>query len=326
MKRCFVIFAVALSLVSASVVDAQNFWEPTGLANLSVDALAINENGQIFAGMGSGGIFRSTNNGNSWTQVFGSQNKGWVKTLSINANGHIFAGLFYGYVFRSTNNGDSWTEVLSVPEVNVYCLSINSSGHVFVGTDDGGGVYRSTDDGDSWTQIATGLTDRSVESLAINANGHIFAGVFGRGVYRSTNNGDSWALVNGDPNDDINSIVIDPSGHIFVGTRYFGVYWTTDNGNSWEQINGGLPDVTKGGDCILAISPNGYMFAGTDEGVFRSVQPITVVRGTSGHECRQHYFCSSKTTRTHLIRKLKFAFSFPKPAMSCYESPTLLVR
>jgi photosystem II stability/assembly factor-like uncharacterized protein len=271
--------------------DNGNSWPRVfaGQSDHSVLTLAINANGHVFAGVTTGEVFRSTNNGTSWTPInFGLTNR-YVLSLAINANGHIFAGIDKGGgVYRSMDNGDSWAQINvgfpNDPFFDVNALAFNSSGHVFAGTDQG--IYRSTNNGDSWTQITTGLTNRIIESLAINANGHIFAGAFTVGVFRSTNNGGSWTLVNGNPNDDINSImIISPSGHIFVGTRYFGVYRSTDNGNSWVQINSGLPNVTSLLSVeILAISPNGYMFAGTNAGVFRSVQPITVVRETSDNE------------------------------------------
>src|SRR5689334_21695909 len=62
----------------------------------------------LFAGTG-GGVFHSTNNGTSWTQV----NTGLTTTdvLSLADSGtNLYAGTNGGGVFRSTNNGASWTQ------------------------------------------------------------------------------------------------------------------------------------------------------------------------------------------------------------------------
>jgi len=123
-----------------------NFWQQTsGLYGGTISALAINNvSGHIFAATVGGGIFRSTNNGDSWTAVNSGLTNTTVFALAINARGHIFAGTtFTGGVFRSTNNGDSWTQVNSgLTSTVVYALAINANGYIFAGTYHGR-VFRS---------------------------------------------------------------------------------------------------------------------------------------------------------------------------------------
>ena len=90
------------------VTDNGNHWTGvnTGLENSTVRSLAINAGGHIFAASDGGGVFRSTDNGDHWTQT-GLTNT-YVLSLAINSSGHIFAGTFGG-LFRSTDNGDNWT-------------------------------------------------------------------------------------------------------------------------------------------------------------------------------------------------------------------------
>ncbi len=120
-----------------------------GLTSTDVAALAISANGHIFAGTFAqfgvgGGIFPSTDNGNTWTK----QNSGFtahdVNTLAINSADHIFAGAAGG-AFRSTNDGDNWTDISSglIPlGGNVWALAIDTAGYALAGTA-GGGVFRS---------------------------------------------------------------------------------------------------------------------------------------------------------------------------------------
>ena len=102
----------------------------------SVVSLAINSSNDIFAGTNYGyGIFRSTNNGQSWSPVNNGLLAETVSSIAINSEDEIFAATDYNGVFISTNNGDSWTQLNSGLEtLRTYSLAINSSGHLFVGT------------------------------------------------------------------------------------------------------------------------------------------------------------------------------------------------
>ncbi len=244
---------------------AQNFWQQTNGPVGIVNTIAINTSGHIFAGT-YGGVYRSTNNGDSWTPVNTGLTGSVVFALALNTSEHIFAGT-YGGVYRSTNNGDSWTPInTGLVSIGVFALASNTSGHIFAGTDDG--IYRSTNNGDNWTLVNTDLMDSEVFALAINTSGHIFAGTDSGGVYRSTNNGDSWTLVNiGLMDSEVLALAINTSGHIFAGT-YGGVYRSTNNGDSWTLVN---IDLTIFGVFAIAINTSGHIFAGTNgDGVYRS--------------------------------------------------------
>jgi len=86
------------------------------------------------------GLFLSTNNGSSWTEI----NKGLpssptVETIAISGTS-IYAATTEG-VFKSTNNGNSWTAVNDTL-TNSYIYSLAISGeNIFAGTL-GSGVWR----------------------------------------------------------------------------------------------------------------------------------------------------------------------------------------
>jgi ligand-binding sensor domain-containing protein len=80
----------------------------TGLTKKVFDSVAINSSGHIF--VGTGDIYRSTDNGESWTQINTGLTNKEILSLAINSSGHIFAGTSGG-VFRSIpgdldNDGD----------------------------------------------------------------------------------------------------------------------------------------------------------------------------------------------------------------------------
>jgi hypothetical protein len=94
-----------------------------------------------------GGVFLSTHNGKSWTEVDSGLTSTRVNALAVSGS-TIFAG---------TTVGDPRT--------------------------DGGGVFLSTNDGTSWTEIDSGLPNVTVWSLAVSGS-NLFAGLNGGGVWR----------------------------------------------------------------------------------------------------------------------------------------------
>ena len=77
----------------------------------------------------------------------------------------------------------------------------------------------------------------------------------------------------------IQSFAVSPRGDIYAGTGASsfpggGVFCSTDNGDNWSELNSGL---TEPNVVSLAIDSIGYFFAGTAEGVFRSIDSIVPV-------------------------------------------------
>src|SRR5438067_2034559 len=142
----------------------QNFWMQTnGPQGGDGIALTTNSSDHVFVGTQGGGVFRSTDNAETWTAVNNGLDSPSVRSLAINSGGDIFAGTFYGGVYRSTDNGENWT-LLNTGHAGLYVpsLAINASGHVFAATWDikfCTGIFRSSDNGDSWTEINNGLTN-----------------------------------------------------------------------------------------------------------------------------------------------------------------------
>jgi photosystem II stability/assembly factor-like uncharacterized protein len=64
---------------------------------------------------------------------------------------------------------------------------------VYAGTFSGG-VFKSTDGGGRWTEVNTGLTNRSVNSLAIDPvdSNTVYAGTSGNSIFASYDGGQTW--------------------------------------------------------------------------------------------------------------------------------------
>lgn len=114
------------------------------------------------------GVFKSTDNGDSWTLIPSTSN-GSVQTLSqfkfvnniaVNkSTGSVFAAAT-NVVLRSQDGGTSWNTVRSAVKNNTMSeVQITSTGTIYAGIPDGSqdaGISRSTDDGANWTDITPG--------------------------------------------------------------------------------------------------------------------------------------------------------------------------
>ncbi|MDI6766515.1 MAG: T9SS type A sorting domain-containing protein [Bacteroidota bacterium] len=254
-----------------------------------VEALAVNSNDFIFAGPSN-----STDYGESWSDM--DFRNDYVFSICAAPNGDLFTGVLDfedyigGLIYHSMDNGDHWTNINNGLD-STLSLSIfqHSSGNLFVGSiwidvyvDKPppnqwffyGGLRSSTDNGRTWLTL-DGLYNYTVSSLKEDRQGWIFAGTYGNGMYRSIDTGATWTEINEGLSTwhqrNVRSFIIKSDGDLFIATLG-GVFESTDNGDHWIAMNTGLTDTTV--SCIT-IDPLGYLYIGTNKGVFRSVQSTT---------------------------------------------------
>jgi ligand-binding sensor domain-containing protein len=216
------------------------------------------------------GIYRSNNNGTSWTAVLTDTVRdaaGRVKTLhpfhSIIATGFgtLLAGGDEGILARSTNGGVSWTRntivrLSSTEFPAVTSLTVGLDDAIFAGTI-GGGIYRSDDDGRTWRRVFGDERGLPVKARRVNhvirEQTAIFAAT-DAGIYRSLSNGLSWLRLNfPDSSGSVKDTVLPQSliavgGALYAGTDGHGVWRSLNDGIAWERVNEGLnedADVTS---------------------------------------------------------------------------------
>jgi photosystem II stability/assembly factor-like uncharacterized protein len=228
--------------------DGGASWIPTfdEVETLSIGDVAVHPtNGDIvYAGTGEAnngggsvtygglGVYKTTNGGDSWTNV-GLTDSRYIGRITLDpvnpervfvcAMGALFSTNPERGIYRSTNGGGTWEHVLSVSDsTGAIDLVIDRSNpnRVYAATWErirrphtrryGGptsAVYRSTNGGDTWSILGGGLpSPLSVNGrigLAISDSNPqilyaIYADLIGNfaGVYKTTNSGDSWARVN----------------------------------------------------------------------------------------------------------------------------------
>jgi len=189
--------------------------------------------------LGSYKLFKTTNQGNSWTAVSPDLTKG--------PNGML--GTLTAVSVASYNN----SKVLAT------------------GANDGS-VYVSTDNGSNWQNRTAGLPNRYVTDVVVNrkAPNDIFVSLSGYNldqcnphVFLSHNFGENWTDISGNlPDVPVNSIIVDPERDsvLFIGTDV-GVFFTKNLGATWYPLGEGLPNSPV--FDLVYHAPSQVLYAGT---------------------------------------------------------------
>ena len=218
----------------------------------------------IFAAAGTGGLFKTTNNGTTWSAVFEGEAVASIGSVALSATDTnlVWVGTGEG----NGRNSSSW----------------------------GNGVYRSTDGGAKWTHMgldsthdipAIAIDPRDTNVVWVAALGHLWGKNPQRGVYKTTDGGTTWTAVL-QLGDSVGAVdlVLDPSNpDIAYAAMYLrlrtpwsfrsggpvgGIYKTSDGGRTWNKLTAGLPAQT--GRIGLDIYPRNpqvlYAVIESDEG------------------------------------------------------------
>ena len=115
-------------------------WRQTiGASNKNIKAFQVSGT-NMFAGAYDGGVFRSTNDGTSWTAVNTDLTNKGVTAMTLHST-NLFVGTDGGGVFLSTNNGTNWTGInTGLSNKRLHAMIIHG-GTIFAGTA-GGGIWK----------------------------------------------------------------------------------------------------------------------------------------------------------------------------------------
>jgi hypothetical protein len=143
----------------------------------------------LVAGMYGAGMFRSSDNGASWTKVTAGLAGRSFFALVVQGEDIVAGSTDGAGVFRSRDSGATWAAVGSgLPDVNIFALAI-SGGDIVAGTQLHG-LYRLDNGAASWAKVAAGPATATVYALVIDGANLLAGG--DHGVLRSSDNGATW--------------------------------------------------------------------------------------------------------------------------------------
>ena len=274
-------------------------WRSIGPANTGgrIDDFAVarvpGQPDAIYVATASGGVFKITNQGTSWTPIF-----------------------------------DRADAMMSIGDIAV---APSNPGVVWVGTGEannrqssswGDGVYKSVDAGRTWK--SSGLADtRHIGRIVIHpanpdvvyvaAVGHLWGSNSERGVFKTTDGGQTWnQVLYVDDNTGATDLVMDPQDPQTLFAAMYqrqrkawgfngggpgsGIFRSRDGGATWTRLSNGLPRGDKGriGLDIFHADPR-VIFAvveaaGRDSGVYRSADRGETWQAWSTLNPRPMYF------------------------------------
>ena len=220
-------------------------WNPLGPGNIGGRTRAIlihpTTPSLMYAAGVAGGVWRSTNSGQSWTPLNDLFPSLAVSSLVMDPTNPnvIYAGTGEGFfnadavrgagILKTTDGGNTWVQLPSTANSNFFAvndlvISPNSNQRIYAAT--GSGVWRSSDGGQTWTRVhnPTGLsggcldlairTDQSTD-VVFTACGNFFSS---GAVFRNIDAGGVgiWETVLHDPGMARASLAIAPSNQNIV--------------------------------------------------------------------------------------------------------------
>jgi photosystem II stability/assembly factor-like uncharacterized protein len=289
--------AVAATLALSAPAVAQT-WQRVGPLTADVCSLAADPTAPstLYAGLRSGGLFRSLDGGGLWSLVTSAPSR--LCDLSVSpVDSQLLVALtntrqnaFALTPAVSENGGATWAvrPPAGSSSFDVAAIAVSRTGpeqlYLF-GRPSGGNVqriWRSADRGHSWVPIDAGLPHEAQGgALAVDPGG---AGrlvvALEAGTYRSADDGQTWTRVGGSPLALAPSrLWFDPStgGALFaLGHLYEGLARSTDGGATWQRFTVGNFDVPT---SLAADPASGNLFLATSDQV---VGGRHVYRSTDG--------------------------------------------
>ncbi|MBI3653591.1 MAG: glycosyl hydrolase [Acidobacteria bacterium] len=203
-----------------------------------------------YIGAASGGVWKTTNAGVTWTPIFDNEGSYSIGVVVVDQKNPLT-------LWVGTGENNSQRSVAY-----------------------GDGVYRSDDGGKSWKNVGLKTSEhigrividpRNSDHVYVAAQGPLWGAGGDRGLYQTTDGGKTWnKILNISDNTGVTDVVLDHSNpdilyaaswqrrrHVFTlinGGPESAIYKSTDAGATWNKLRAGLPTVDMG-RIGLAISP-----------------------------------------------------------------------
>ena len=153
--------------------DGGNSWNysETGLVPCTIPTMTTDVNGKVYAATAGYGIYRTDDDGLSWTMVKGAGPD--YSCLIVDADNNFYVASRGYWVYRSTDNAETW-QLLKDGLTNKYVLSltIDDAGYLYAGTDTSG-VFRSKEKVVSGIKTHDELTIKELSLFPNPAHGQL---------------------------------------------------------------------------------------------------------------------------------------------------------
>ncbi len=201
-------------------------------------ALYPGDRSSMLAASGSGGLWRTRNNGVTWECIF--ENEGTISIGDVALDPTDEDVIWVGTGEANNQRSSYW----------------------------GDGIYKTTDGGESWVMMGLPnshhigrivIDPRDTDRVFVAALGNLYSANPERGLYRTTDGGGTWELVlqiNEDAG--VADVVIDSGdSSVLYAASYerrrrawdfdgsgpgSGIHKSEDGGDTWTRLAGGLPD------------------------------------------------------------------------------------
>jgi len=211
-----------------STVPVNGTTQPNGIGRINDIAFDPTDSNVIWVGAPAGGLWKSSNGGQTWISL---------------------------------------TDDLPTLGVSSILIDDNNTSKMYIGTGDrdaadspGKGVYKSTNGGATWTSSSNGMGNKTINKLVMKSSNHneILAATNG-GIYKTTGAGGSWFLKSVVGN--FKDICYNPSNsNIVYATKSSSsgaeFYRSFDGGGNWTKITVGLP--TNAYRMAISVTASSY--------------------------------------------------------------------
>lgn len=240
-------------------VDGENWNLVNNIPRSTIDAVET-IGGSLIVGTYSYGIYRSTNNGTTWTNPLSTA----VHDLEVH-NGCIFVSTDADGVYKSCNDGQTWTNITENLGGLVPAIASNGS-YIFAMS--GANLYASTGSG-AWNNLSASLPG-SGSLMAIAGKTDTLVIVRGNHVYASYDDGLNWtpftAINNSNPSVIPISLRIQ-GNQLLVGFGSGNGIWIGNlDGTGFVNYEDGLPVQTSVWDASIE---NTTLYVGTGSGIYQ---------------------------------------------------------
>jgi hypothetical protein len=282
-------FVDGTSKVYRRKADASTGWQVI-MSGESPDDITVTANGDIYLSVYLMKVFKSANNGTSWTNTGGPDYKFNSSPAFLTSIGNkVFVGTYWDGVYYTDDGGTSWKKSTGFPTgqptINgsrgVSRIVIRNETDVFALVKDQSAVfgwYKSADGGQSFQPMNFPFNRwvvRWLDEMGLSGNDLIVSSDY-RGFFHTSNDGASWTEANNGVNNvkphHVSRMMKNSSGDLFalMSTGIFGpgpgnswgILKSTDNGGSWVQVDDQVEDEYNTLEDLL-VARNGHLYVTT---------------------------------------------------------------